>query len=70
MEVTTLLMATPGNPMVLSPEEILTRGEILLTRKWVGDRSIRQVKIVRMRGSAHDPERRPFAITTQGFVVG
>ncbi|HXQ93623.1 MAG TPA: ATPase domain-containing protein [Thermoplasmata archaeon] len=70
MEVTTLLMATPGNPMVLSPEEILTRGEILLTRKWVGDRSIRQVKIVRMRGSAHDPERRPFAITSQGFVVG
>ncbi len=70
MEVTTLLTATPGNPMVLSPEEILTRGEILLTRKWVGDRSIRQIKIVRMRGSAHDPERRPFAITTQGFVVG
>jgi KaiC/GvpD/RAD55 family RecA-like ATPase len=70
MEVTTLLMTTPGNPMVLSPEEILTRGEILLTRKWVGDRSIRQVKIVRMRGSAHDPERRPFAITSQGFVVG
>ncbi|HKV90651.1 MAG TPA: ATPase domain-containing protein [Thermoplasmata archaeon] len=70
MEVTTLLTATPGNPMVLSPEEILTRGEILVTRKWVGDRSIRQVKIVRMRGSAHDPERRPFAITPQGFVVG
>ncbi|MCI4327188.1 MAG: hypothetical protein L3K16_06105 [Thermoplasmata archaeon] len=70
MEVTTLLTATPGNPMVLSPEEILTRGEILLTRKWVGDRSIRQVKIVRTRGSAHDPERRPFAITSQGFVVG
>ncbi|MCI4329294.1 MAG: hypothetical protein L3J80_00275 [Thermoplasmata archaeon] len=70
MEVTTLLTATPGNPMVLSPEEILTRGEILVTRKWVGDRSIRQIKIVRMRGSAHDPERRPFAITPQGFVVG
>jgi KaiC/GvpD/RAD55 family RecA-like ATPase len=70
MEVTTLLTATPGNPMVLSPEEILTRGEILLTRKWIGDRSIRQIKIVRMRGSAHDPERRPFAITSQGFVVG
>jgi KaiC/GvpD/RAD55 family RecA-like ATPase len=70
MEVTTLLTATPGNPMILSPEEILTRGEILLTRKWIGDRSIRQIKIVRMRGSAHDPERRPFAITSQGFVVG
>lgn len=70
MEVTTLLTATPGNPMVLAPEEILTRGEILVTRKWVGDRSIRQIKIVRMRGSAHDPERRPFAITPQGFAVG
>jgi KaiC/GvpD/RAD55 family RecA-like ATPase len=69
-EATTLLTATPGNPMVLSPEEILTRGEILVTRKWVGDRSIRQIKVVRMRGSAHDPERRPFAITPQGFVVG
>ncbi|MFI5414461.1 MAG: RAD55 family ATPase [Candidatus Lutacidiplasmatales archaeon] len=69
-EVTTLITGTPADPMVLSPEEILTRGEILVTRKWVGDRSIRQIKIVRMRGSAHDPERRPFAITPQGFVVG
>ena len=69
-EVTTLITATPGNPAVLAPEEVLTRGEILLTRKWVGDRSVRQIKIVRMRGSAHDPERRPFAVTAQGFVVG
>jgi KaiC/GvpD/RAD55 family RecA-like ATPase len=68
-EVTTLITATPGNPALLTPEEILTRGEILLTRKWVGDRSVRQIKIVRMRGSAHDPERRPFAITNQGFVI-
>ena len=48
----------------------LTRGEILLTRKWIGDRLVRQVKIVRMRGAAHDPERRPFAITPQGIVLG
>ena len=68
--VTALITATPGNPGLLAPEEILTRGEILLTRKWVDDRSVRQIKIVRMRGSAHDPERRPFAITPQGFVVG
>ena len=69
-EVTTLITATPGNPGLLTPEEILTRGEILLTRKWVGDRSVRQLKIVRVRGSAHDPERRPFAITNQGLIVG
>jgi KaiC/GvpD/RAD55 family RecA-like ATPase len=69
-EVTTLITATPGNPGILSAEEILTRGEILLTRKWVGDRSVRQVKIIRMRGSAHDPERRPFTITPAGFIVG
>lgn len=69
-EVTTLITATPGNPGVLAPEEILTRGEILLTRKWVGDRSVRQLKIVRMRGTAHDPERRPFTITAKGIVVG
>ena len=69
-EVTTLITATPGNPGLLTPEEVLTRGEILLTRKWVGDRSIRQLKIVRMRGSAHDPERRPFAITEKGIVIG
>ncbi len=69
-EVTTLITATPGNPGLLAPEEVLTRGEILLTRKWVGDRSVRQVKIVRMRGTAHDPERRPFAITPRGIVVG
>jgi KaiC/GvpD/RAD55 family RecA-like ATPase len=69
MEVTTLITATPSNPDVLKPEEILTRGEILLTRKWIGDRSVRQLKIVRMRGTAHDPERRPFVITAQGVVV-
>jgi len=69
-EVTTLITATPANPGILSPEEILTRGEVLLTRKWVGDRSVRQLKIVRMRGTAHDPERRPFTITSKGLVVG
>jgi KaiC/GvpD/RAD55 family RecA-like ATPase len=69
-DVTTLITATPGNPNVLAPEEVLTRGEILLTRKWVADRSVRQIKIVRTRGSAHDPERRPFTITNQGFIVG
>jgi len=69
-ETTTLITATPSDPGVLTAEEVLTRGEILLTRKWVGDRSVRQIKIVRMRGCAHDPERRPFAITPQGVVVG
>lgn len=68
--VTTLITATPSDPGALTPEEILTRGEILLTRKWVGDRSVRQVKIVRVRGCAHDPERRPFTITSEGLVVG
>jgi len=67
---TTMITATPSDPAVLTPEEILTRGEILLTRKWVGDRSVRQIKIVRMRGCAHDPERRPFLITSQGIVLG
>jgi KaiC/GvpD/RAD55 family RecA-like ATPase len=69
-EVTTLLTATPSDPGLLTPEEILTRGEILLTRKWVGDRSVRQIKVVRVRGCAHDPERRPFTITSDGFVLG
>jgi len=68
--VTTLITSTPSDPGVLTPEEVLTRGEILLTRKWVGDRSVRQIKIVRMRGCAHDPERRPFVITAQGIVLG
>ena len=68
--VTTLITSTPSDPGVLTPEEVLTRGEILLTRKWVGDRSVRQVKIVRMRGCAHDPERRPFVINSQGIVLG
>jgi len=68
--VTTLITATPSDPGVLTPEEVLTRGEILLTRKWVGDRSVRQIKIVRMRGCAHDPERRPFVITSQGILLG
>ncbi len=68
--VTTLITATPSDPAILTPEEVLTRGEILLTRKWIGDRSVRQLKIVRMRGCAHDPERRPFVISPQGIVVG
>jgi KaiC/GvpD/RAD55 family RecA-like ATPase len=68
--VTTLITSTPSDPGLLTPEEVLTRGEILLTRKWMGDRSIRQIKIVRMRGCAHDPERRPFVITAQGIVLG
>ncbi len=68
--VTALITATPSSPGLLTPEEVLTRGEILLTRKWIGDRSVRQIKIVRMRGAAHDPERRPFAITPQGIVLG
>ena len=67
---TTLITTTPSDPGVLTAEEVLTRGEILLTRKWVGDRSVRQIKILRMRGCAHDPERRPFAISPQGLVVG
>lgn len=68
-EATTLLTALPGNPLTLSPEELLARGEIVLTRKWVGDRSVRQLKVARMRGSAHDPERRPFTITPRGIIV-
>jgi KaiC/GvpD/RAD55 family RecA-like ATPase len=68
--VTALITATPSDPALLTPEEVLTRGEILLTRKWIGDRSVRQIKIIRMRGAAHDPERRPFAITSQGIVLG
>ncbi len=68
--VTALITSTPSDPGLLTPEEVLTRGEILLTRKWVGDRSVRQIKIVRMRGCAHDPERRPFVITSQGIVLG
>jgi KaiC/GvpD/RAD55 family RecA-like ATPase len=69
-QATTLITASPSDPGTLTAEEVLTRGEILLTRKWIGDRSVRQVKILRMRGCAHDPERRPFAISPQGLVVG
>jgi KaiC/GvpD/RAD55 family RecA-like ATPase len=68
--VTTMLTATPSPMNALRPEDVLCRGEIHLTRKWIGDRAVRQVKIVRMRGSAHDLERRPFAVTGQGVVVG
>lgn len=69
-EVTTLFTGTPNRANYLAPEEILARGEILLTRKWIGDRAVRQVKILRMRGSAHDLERRPFTITPDGIHVG
>jgi KaiC/GvpD/RAD55 family RecA-like ATPase len=68
--VTSLLTAEPPDPSVLTAEQILTRGEILLTRKWIGDRSVRQIKVLRLRGSAHDLERRPFTITAAGIQVG
>ncbi len=67
---TALLTSAPGDPRLLTAEQILTRGEIRLTRKWVGDRAVRQIKIVRFRGSAHDLERRPFTITPTGIQVG
>jgi KaiC/GvpD/RAD55 family RecA-like ATPase len=66
---TTLVTAMPAEPLTLTPEEVLTRGEILLTRTWIGDRALRYASVVRMRGSAHDPERRPFAITSQGIFL-
>jgi KaiC/GvpD/RAD55 family RecA-like ATPase len=68
--VTALLTSAPLNPKVMTPEIMLSRGEILLTRKWVGDKSVRQIKVVRLRGSAHDLERRPFTITLAGIQVG
>ncbi len=69
--VTALVTATPSDPGVLTPEEILTRGEILLTRKWI-ERPVappgedRPNARVRPRSGA----RRPFVIGPQGFVVG
>jgi len=69
-ETTALVTASPGNPGSLTPEEILTRGEIHLSRRWDGDRSVSQIRVVRMRGSAHDPGRRPFTIGAQGVIVG
>lgn len=68
--VTALLTSSPPNPKVMTAEIMLSRGEILLTRKWVGDKSVRQIKVVRLRGSAHDLERRPFTITLAGIQVG
>ncbi len=67
--VTTLVTAMQADPLTLTPEEILTRGEILLTRKWIGDHALRYAKVVRMRGSSHDPEQRPFAITSAGIFL-
>ncbi|MGD0249406.1 MAG: ATPase domain-containing protein [Thermoplasmata archaeon] len=66
---TTLVTAMQADPLTLTPEEILTRGEILLTRKWIGDHALRFAKVVRMRGSSHDPEQRPFAITSDGLFL-
>jgi circadian clock protein KaiC len=68
--VTALLTSAPQSPKVMTPEIMLSRGEILLTRKWLGDKSVRQIKVVRFRGSAHDLERRPFTITLAGIQVG
>ena len=68
--VTALLTAAPQSSRIMTPEIMLSRGEILLTRKWIGDKSVRQIKVIRFRGSAHDLERRPFTITLAGIQVG
>ena len=68
-ETTALVTASPANPHLLAPEEILTRGEIQLSRRWDGDHSVSQIKVVRMRGSAHELGRRSFTISSDGIVV-
>ena len=69
-ETTALVTASPGTPVRSPPRRSLTRGEIRLSRRWDGDRSVSQIRVVRMRGSAHDPGSRPFTIGAQGVIVG
>ena len=70
-ETTALVTASPGNPGSLTPEEILTRGEIHLSRR-VGRRPLGQPDPPSSgcAESAHNPGRRPFTIGAQGVIVG
>jgi KaiC/GvpD/RAD55 family RecA-like ATPase len=66
---TTIMTAQPRQPNVLTPESVLCRGEVALTREWVGHSMERKIGVPRMRGSAHDTRMRPFSITSEGIVV-
>ncbi len=66
-EITTMLTARPYE--VLTPEAVLCRGEIDLAREWAGHRIERWITVRRMRGTPHDSQRRPYTITSDGFIV-
>jgi len=66
---TTLITAQPRPADVLTPESVLCRGEIALTRDWAGHIMERWVWVKRMRGTAHDSRMRPFTITRDGITV-
>ncbi len=67
--VTTLLTSQPSPPTVLTPETVLCRGEISLSRQWVGHSMERWIWVSRMRGMAHDTRMRSFHIGTDGITV-
>lgn len=65
--ITTLMTARPYDS--LTPEAVLCRGEIDLTKEWAGHRIQRWIWVRRMRGAPHDSQRRPYVITPDGFLV-
>jgi circadian clock protein KaiC len=67
--VTTLLTSLPCPPSLLTPEMVLCRGEISLSRKWAGHSLERWIWIPRMRGTAHDLKMHTFHIGTDGITV-
>ncbi len=66
---TTLVMAQPTEPDELTPEEILCRGSVVLTKEWTGHSTRRAIQVSRFRGSAHDADAHPFTIGPDGIRV-
>ena len=61
--------AAPGGTMLFGPEEYLTHGVINLHYFQSGNSWLQAIQILKMRGTAHDRQMRPYKITDKGIVV-
>lgn len=68
-EATVLVTSRPPEDRELTPEQVLARGEIVLSREWHGHGTRRSLRIRRFRGSAHDGDEHPLEIRKEGLVV-
>jgi KaiC/GvpD/RAD55 family RecA-like ATPase len=67
--LTSLLVTDFGDPERLEPEMFLSRGIIRFNKAMMSSKTERCVWVEKFRGSAHDSQPRPLAITKSGVTV-